>query len=419
VLSGSRSSRVAWALWALTCLLLACIWVLIVLHRSVPKDVAFVLPRLAGSILVLSTGTVGALIASRCPNNPIGWMFCAAALVWDIGAAATEYAIFAVVEVPGKLPAGNVAVWLSAWVLVPSGLCLVFLLLLFPTGRLPSDRWKPVGWAAVAGILVVTVAAALTPGPISTTLFEAPPNPFGLSGMPWIRNLVVPGILVTLTCAVAAATSLVSRLRKARSLERQQLKWFAAGGILVISSLAGVWVPMWASGTSISSASGLVIAAAGVAVLAAIPVTTGVAILRYRLYDIDVIINRTLVYGSLTTVLAGVFAALSILTQRVVLAMTGQESQAAVVLAALVVTALFQPLRARVQIVVDRHFYRRKYDTAQTLERFASQVRDKFELDQLTTELVAVVRETMQPSHASLWLPPPHDARATEMGDRP
>jgi hypothetical protein len=201
------------------------------------------------------------------------------------------------------------------------------------------------------------------------------------------------------------------RLRRARDAERQQLKWFLFGAAWLWLALLG---PLFAAfGHPLDAR---VPATAGSFVLIVLPVTMAIGILNYRLFDIDVVINRTLVYGTVTALLAGAFAALSIVTQRVTLAITGQESEAAVVLAALIVTALFQPLRSRVQTLVDRRFYRSKYDVSRTLERFASQVRDEVELERLTHSLIAVVQETMQPAHASLWLRPYLDA---QIADKP
>jgi hypothetical protein len=402
-----RSPRAAWVAWAVTVALWAMMMGFIALPRPVPSEGLFVLPRVAGSLLVLSTATVGALLASRRPKNPIAWIFCAAALGWDSGAFATEYALYALVEDPGSLPAGELVAWLSAWLLATSGLAIIFVLLLFPDGRLPSRCWRPVGWAAVVGTLVWTLGIAFTPGPLDTSILSVPQNPFGVEGVPWVRTVEAFGVYVTLACALLAAISLIARLRHSRGVERQQLKWFAFGAVYVVGVEAGLWLAILSFGLTLSSPIGHVLVAAGVLALLLVPVTTGIAILRYRLYDIDIIINRTLVYGTVTALLAGLFAALSILTQRIVLAVTGQESQAAVVLAALVVTALFQPLRARVQTVVDHRFYRRKYDATRTLEQFAGWIRDEVELDRLTAGLVTVVRKTMQPTHASLRLRSP------------
>jgi hypothetical protein len=411
--NGWRSPRIAWSLWSITFVLLVFVWGLIFLHRSISRDAAFMLPRIAGSVLVLSTATIGALVASRRPRNPIGWIFCSIALLWDFGALVTEYAIHALTDELHFLPAGGLAAWLAAWVLIPTGVAMIFVLLLMPSGRLPSRRWRSVGWAAVVGTVLMVFGIAVAPGPPDTTLFSAPDNPFAIESLPGVRTVEVIGLGLTLTCALLAATSLIARLRRSRGMERQQLKWFAFGEAYVVSVFSGMGFWMFGFGLTLSSPIGQLAATLGVLSLAVVPITTGIAILRYRLYDIDIIINRTLVYGTVTALLAGLFAGLSILSQRLVLAITGQESQAAVVLAALVVTALFQPLRARVQTVVDHRFYRRKYDAARTLERFASQIRDEVELDRLTAGLVAVVRETMQPTHASLWLGPSGQSKAT------
>jgi hypothetical protein len=201
---------------------------------------------------------------------------------------------------------------------------------------------------------------------------------------------------------VVAAISLLVRFRRARGVERQQLKWLALGAAIV-PILAIPWSFKYAANVRIAQE---VLPALPIFAAALVPVAVGIALLRYRLYDIDIIINRTLVYGAVTAVLAGAFAALSVLTQRLALALTSQESQAAVVLAALIVTAMFQPVRGRVQILVDRRFYRAKYDAARTLQQFASEVRDQVELSQLQVALVGVVHETMQPAHVSLWLRP-------------
>jgi hypothetical protein len=215
-----RSLRLAWIVWSVTVVLLVLVWVLIALHPSVPRGAAFVLPRLTGSVLVLSTATLGALVTSRRPENPIGWIFCSVALVWDVGASLTEYAIYAVLEMPGALPAGDIAAWIASWIMAPTALSLVFLLLLFPNGRLPSPRWKPIAWVAAAGIVIATVGIALTPGPLATTIFDAPRNPVDIEGIAWIRNLVNIRLVSTVGCALAAAISLVSSLRYARALEQ-------------------------------------------------------------------------------------------------------------------------------------------------------------------------------------------------------
>jgi hypothetical protein len=413
-----RSPRTAWILWSFT----FGIWLLIIgmiaLPRAAAGDGLFAFPRLGGSLLVLSAATVGALVAVRRPENLIGWIFCIAALGWGLGALAAEYSLYALVEQPGLLPAGTVAAWLSAWLFVPSGVAIIFLLLVFPDGRKPEGRWIAVVWAALIGAGLWMFGNAFAPGPLATTIFVAPENPFGLQHVPWVRVAGPIGICLTFGAACLAAASLVARLRRSHGVARQQFTWFAFGAIGAVVVAGSAWIGIVALDVSLTEPLGELLAFSAVLALAGVPITTGIAILRYRLYEIDVIINRTLVYGTVTALLASLFAALSVITQRVVLALTGQESEAAVVLAALVVTALSQQLRARVQIAVDRRFYRRKYDASQTLERFALQLREEVELDRLATGLVGVVQHTMQPTHVSLWLQPDHDARAVGVGEQ-
>jgi hypothetical protein len=413
-----RSPRTAWILWSFT----FGIWLLIIgmiaLPRSAAGDGLFAFPRFGGSLLMLSAATVGALVAGRRPENLIGWIFCTAALGWAVDALAAEYALYALVGQPGLLPAGTVAAWLSAWLFVPSGAAIIFLLLVFPDGRQPQGRWRSVVWAVLIGAGLWMFGIAFAPGPLATTIYVAPDNPFGLQQMAWVRTAGPIGMYLTVAAACLAAASLVARLRRTHGVARQQFKWFGFGAVGVVVVAGSAWISIVALDVRLTEPLGELLTFAALLALAGVPITTGIAILRYRLYEIDVIINRTLVYGTVTALLASLFAALSVITQRVVLALTGQESEAAVVLAALVVTALYQPLRAHVQILVDRRFYRRKYDASQTLERFALQLREEVELDRLATGLVGVVRDTMQPAHAFLWLRPTAGAEAVRGSPR-
>jgi hypothetical protein len=387
---GRTSGMVAWSLWALSLALLAVVWVVVLIRQPNPAWPWPTYPALGFSFAFPLIGLVGALIVTRRPTNTVGWLFCSANLLESLAIAGRVYVVSS--ELPGRelvavaaTLAGNVG-----------GLVVAFSVLLFPDGRLPSPAWRVVAWLLFSCASTYILIQMVHPGPLLT--FVGIDNPVAISGPAGEILSRIPDVGANvLAAAVAFSTLMVLvRLRRARGVERQQLKWFAFAAALLVAGLAVMLVYDWNVGTPLSGAG-----------LAALPVAMGIAIVRYRLYDIDVIINRTLVYGSLTAVLAGVFAGLSILTQRLVLVLTGQESQAAVVLAALVVTALFQPLRARMQVLVDRRFYRRKYDATRTLEQFASQIRDEVELDQLTAGLVAVVRETMQPTHASLWLRSP------------
>jgi hypothetical protein len=278
----------------------------------------------------------------------------------------------------------------------------VFYLLLFPTGRLPSRRWRWLAWLTVAYIVVGVLTSAFSPGAYLGSLGPIR-NPLGIEGLTQFYKAV----LYTMSPALflAAAFSLVVRLRRAVGVERQQLKWlaYAAGGLAIVSILIIITIaidtPRWYE---------WVANAILVAVTPGVPVAIGIAILRYRLYEIDLIINRTLVYGSLTAILVGVYFGSVTATQALFGILTGQQElpQLVVVTSTLLIAALFNPLRRRIQSFIDRRFYRRKYDAIKTLEAFSVKLRDATDLDALSDDLVGVVRETMQPAHVSLWLRP-------------
>jgi hypothetical protein len=393
-LAGARLAAVAMALWVLSAIQMAGACVVLVTKGLDPawlEQAHGLVPDVLMSLSVLALGAAGALITTRRPGNVVGWLLCCASLAESTSAAGRVYVGFQVG------PNSELVAVVARIAEDVRDLAIVGFLMLFPNGRLPSAAWRVVAWPLGIALVYYLVARAVRPG-CRCDVDEPVPginNPFGISGpIGDLFQFVPPPPIPLIAVALAvSAVSVVVRLMRSRGVERQQLKWFAFAATLLVPGVVVLIVFDWVAG--------FLMLACAVAVMAA---AVGVAILRYRLYDIDVIINRTLVYGSVTAVLTGLFAGLSILTQRLVLAVTGQESQAAVVLAALVLTALFQPLRARVQTIVDRRFYRRKYDATRTLEQFASQIRDEVELDQLTAGLVAVVRETMQPSHVSLWL---------------
>jgi hypothetical protein len=345
-------------------------------------------------------GAVGAVVASRRPKNILGWLFVTISCINSFEVAGRLYVV--AFDLPARAPValvdglvGNVGIGL-----------LAAALLLFPDGRLPSPTWRPFAWVIFGSLGGCCFLEGLQPGELQW--FVGVDNPIGVPGLAAITRQASDAFVFLIGAALAlAALSLIVRVRRTRGVERQQIKWLAFAAMVLVGAVPIMLGYDWYAGSYVMLAG-----------LIALPAAVGIAILRYRLYDIDVIINRTLVYGSVTAVLAGLFAALSILTQRIVLALTGQESQAAVVLAALVVTGLFQPLRSRVQTIVDRRFYRRKYDASQTLERFALQLREEVELDRLATGLVGVVRDTMQPAHAFLWLRPTAGAEAVRGSPR-
>jgi hypothetical protein len=303
----------------------------------------------------------------------------------------------------GALPGGRVSAWIIGWLWVPINALLAFVALLFPDGKLPSPRWRPVGW--LNGVMAVagSFAAAFLPGP--SPWIAAIDNPFGVEGWKNIKSLV-DGSLEALSYGVfgvAGVVSLYFRFRRAGRVEREQIKWLAYAGAVLLTgaillyagpdSLNGLWIrqvgfALWVIG------------------FVGLPVAIGIAIFKYRLYEINIIINRTLVYGPLTAMLVLVYLGGVISMQYAFHTLTGQESQIAIVASTLAIAALFNPLRRRVQAFVDRRFYRRKYDAVKTLEAFSAKLRDETNLDRLGDELVGVVRETMQPAHVSLWLRP-------------
>jgi hypothetical protein len=348
----------------------------------------------------VSYSVVGALIASHRPENPIGWIFLAEGFCYGLLGAGDEYAVYALLTNRGALPLGAEASWLGQWIWAPGlGLSLVFLPLLFPDGHPPSHRWRPVAWLGglSIGLTVVSSMILLWPerGPALVTGDESPSHVVQVL----VDFITVPMLFVA---GLGAVVSLLVRFRRARGDERQQIKWFASAAALSL-----VWIIVFGQ-ASLRGLPEVIVALSTLLVIPSIPIATGIAILKYRLYDIDVIINRTLVYGSLTVMLALIYFGGVATTQAIFGALTGQEEQPqlAVVVSTLVIAALFTPLRRRIQSFIDRRFYRRKYDTRKTLEAFSAKLRNETDLDALSDDLVGVVRETMQPSHASLWLHP-------------
>jgi len=344
---------------------------------------------------VLTFSVVGAIVASRHPRNTIGWLFCTVGLVVGLDTLAWGYAEFWLSGSSGSRGLGETAAWFSSWswtlvVVVPTTF-----LLLFPDGRLPTPRWRPVAWCAGLGIIGFVAGYALDASPLGG--FPQLVNPYGVDS-PVVGVVTVAANSVVGGSMVAAAISVIIRARRAGRVERQQIKWLAYGGAVAVGIIfVSGGISVWSETVSI--------AAISVALLG-LPVFTGIAIVKNRLYDIDLIINRTLVYGSLTTMLVAVYVGGVVVSQYVFRALTGGESQLAIVASTLAIAAVFNPLRRLVQEFVDRRFYRRKYDARKTLEGFSTRLRDETDLDTLDGELVGMIRDTMQPAHVSLWLRP-------------
>ncbi len=341
---------------------------------------------------------VSALLVAKRPNNLIGWIMAVVALMISLFPAGDAYAAY-VMTTRGRPDAlAVVGAWAQSWYwLLLFALVFVYLPLLFPDGRLPSRRWLPVALLLGIGVLGAVVLGALTETLTGQNVDYRIDNPIGIEGLAHVEDLPIFGVLGGLLLAVGAVgavASVVVRFRRSRGIERQQMKWFLYAAVPILT------VPI------LDYMSAIINAIVFGVVLIGLPTAIGTAVLRYRLYDIDLVINRTLVYGPLTATLVLLYVGGVISLQYVFRALTGQESQIAIVASTLAIAALFNPLRRRVQAFVDRRFYRRKYDAAKTLEAFSAKLRDETGLDRLRVELVAVVKETMQPAHASLWLRP-------------
>jgi hypothetical protein len=389
----------AWSMWALSiALTLVSLW-LLAWSWSHPNVHVFDY-WVENTMVAVVFSTVGAVVASRRPEHPVGWLFCVVGLVGGVRHLGAEYATYALPMSHESLAGGAAAAaWISSWLWVPHVGLMVFLGLVFPSGLLPTARWRPFAWLIVVALLVGTVALALSPGPLSG--LGPIQNPFGIEGA---RRVVGPAHALVWSLALVAASSLLVRLRRAKGMERQQIKWVAfAGAVAAIGgALTYVGGPEAMSVWWVQRV-GLALIVVG---FAGVPIAMSVAILRYRLYDIDLIINRALVYGPLTAMLALMYFGGVVGLQAALRVLTGQESTLAVVASTLAIAALFNPLRRRIQGIIDRRFYRRKYDARQTLDAFSATLRNETDLETLNGDLVGVVRKTMQPAYASLWLRP-------------
>ena len=413
------SVRAAWLAWALAALCVAMFVAVVVLDvlarsaRSAGNSTTLgTISETASFVLFLAFPVIGALIASRRPQNPIGWICLADGLLWMILAVTDGYSVYGVTK-PGSVPFPVAVGTLSnQWLWVPTvGLLGIYLLLLFPDGRLPSRRWRPLAWFSGVMIVLLSITEGLAPGPLENQ--GGVPNPFGLEALPWLVDVSYIILPLLPLCIFASAVSMVLRFRRSRGEVRQQIKWVAfvasfSGLLYLIAMLSSLVVqvssdsvpqfPWWAE----------VLFSVAVLSFAGVPVAIGFAVLKYRLYDIDVVINRTLVYGSLTAMLVAFYFVSVATSQTILRALTGQteQPQLAIVVSTLVIAALFNPLRRRIQSFIDRRFYRSKYDARKTLEVFSARLRDGTDLETLNNDLTGVIQETMQPAHVSLWLRP-------------
>ena len=394
-----RDRPLAWLLPGLYGVLTVVGLVLQALAGRPPDPTIGLAGEVAQSAVTGVASLAGGLLAARRPANPIGWLLCGITLGWALQEFSFGYAAYGLLAHPGSLPAAATMAVLHVTMtpLILLGAALLFLL--FPDGRLPSRRWRPVLWAGLVAT-VVLLPGAIT-GPIGNLGVRSP-----VQVDPALQRILWPvagvAFLLLLVVLVAAVVSSWVRLRRARGQTRQQLKWFAyATALLPLGyAVAILGVDRNALTTQIGLA--LVVASS-----VAIPLAVAVAVLKYRLYEIDRIINRTLVYGALTILLGGVYAGIVLAVGQLLGGLGATTPSWAVAGATLAVAALFQPARHRIQQAVDRRFNRRRHDAAATIAAFGTRLRDQIDLDTLAAELLAVVNQTMQPTQASLWLRPP------------
>lgn len=400
-MSRRATTALAWAGLALWVGLVGVV-VAVLLAGRATVDEAFI-------VLTVGYALVGTLVALREPRNAVGWLLLGIGIAFGVQAAADAYIAGA-----APLPGRTAVAWFAAWVwFLWIYLAALVLPLVFPTGRTSSPRWRWVLRMGIAALVLSMVGEALRPGPLDADTAGAIDNPIGVGGA--LGRLLTYGGHVGDALAAAGIVlggiQIVQRLRRARGRERQQLKWFAYVGGLTLASLALAMAavlaepfveeedaPTWL----------LVLGSVGwfgalFLIVLGIPATVGVAVLRHRLYDIDLVIKRTLVYGSLTGVLVVCYLGL-VLTFRLALQPVAGDSDLAVAASTLAVAGLFRPMRSRIQGAVDHRFYRARYDSQRTLESFGSRLRDELDLETLGVDLRRVVRDTMQPAHVTLWL---------------
>jgi hypothetical protein len=358
----------------------------------------------AVSLSLLTFSLVGALIAARLPASPIGWLLIAVGLSWAGDSTLEGYARYGLVLHPGSLPGAAYANAVDAWMwLVSISLMGIFLFQLFPDGRLLSQRWRIVTWVSGGALTLAVASQTLAPGRLTDATVSSADNPLGLGGLGGLRSVASLALSLTLACIPLSTVSLILRYRRSQGAVRMQMKWLVSATAAVVIVYAVVisisvypegktplWLMVLQDGTVVS--------------FCLIPLAIGAAVLRYRLYEIDVIVRRTVVYAVLVATLAAVYLVGVTALGSIGRAATGQSGTLAVTVSTLLVAASFQPLRTRVQAAVDRRFYRRRYDAERAATAFTTHLRGQIDLEALNRELLWVINDTVQPSHASLWL---------------
>jgi hypothetical protein len=361
-------------------------------------------------IALLAFPLVGLLIATRRRTSPIGWLLLAIGLGWAVVVGTGGYADYGLKHHPGSLPRADIAGAIAgaSWA-APVGIMGTFLLLLFPTGRLPGRRWRVVAYAAAFAIVGCTVVSLLQPGPMSGGGYPTTSNPFGVESLASILKAAQSIVLLLAVTMAASAASLVVRFRRASAAERLQIKWLVTAAALVAALyLVDISVSAIVNrSTSVESPWLDLLDNLGVLGFGLVPVAIGIAVLRHKLFEIDTIIRKTVVYAVLVACLAALYVGGIYAIDRVVRSASGQSGTLAVTISTLGVAVVFQPLRLRIKRGVDRRFYRTRYNATRTLDRFAGRLRELVELDAVSAELLDVVHETLSPASITLWLRAP------------
>lgn len=409
-MTDQAASRLAWMTFGVISLLLAAILISPLVTGSMSAGEVVAADLFA--LIMFSFPLVGILIASRRPRNAIPWILLAIGLAWQVSGLTDIYIQYGLSTTPPSLPRPDVVIALGSWLWVPGvGLIGTFLILLFPNGHLPSPRWKPLAWISATTLVLVSVLITVAPGKLTEAGYPHIDNPLGLESLRPLSPIVYAFIVLIPLCIIGCAVGLIRRFRRARGLERLQLKWLSAAAaasaalylVAMVVSIPYDWTlsaPLWIRLIQNIALFSFVL----------IPIAVGIAMLRHRLYDIDLLINRTLVYGGVTGLLSLVYAIGSLGLGGALRSVTGQQSSSlAVAGSTLAVAALFRPVRSWVQAFIDRRFYRRKYDATRTLAEFSARLRDEIDLDSLNSELVGAVSQALQPAHVSLWIRPPRN----------
>jgi hypothetical protein len=407
--------RLAWTVFALICVFYVAGLIVSLPAGDRSSDTDWGMNgAVAGLAFVLSTflfAVVGVLVAARNPGNPVGWILLAIGATWGLDLVCSSYATYGLELHRGSHDLAVVTASIDSMLWVPGiGLTGVFLLLLFPDGHLLTPRWRWLAWSSAAGLTVASLGILCDPGLMSDSSFPNTVNPLGIDALGTVTQVLRSVVIMVPIAILGAALSLILRFRRSRGTERLQMKWLAAAAAAVagIFAVAMVFAAILPSGADTPEWLQLLQTVALIS-FGLIPVSIGFAVFQYRLYDIDLIIRRTLTYSCLAGILIGIYLAGVVGLSSVLRAATGESGALAVTLSTLLVVLVSRPIQSRVKATIDHRFSRLAYDPARTLDEFSDQVRRKVDLDVLGAELIGTVSATVRPAHVTLWLRQPAD----------